>query len=329
MTLIDNESYNIQEIETDPSWIGDLGDDYRDYRKRWDEAINGRIFNFPLFLEVETSYACNYRCPKCPRQAVGDATKSGFLSNPLLDKLFEEAKYYRMPSITFSHGGEPLMRKDIPELIRKARDSYILDRMFHTNGSLLNKALSEELIESGLTKINFSVDAASSDIYEKVRPGGEYKQIISNIHDFLDAKKRTNRSYPRVRVSFLISEENKHEQSKFYELWKDKVNVIAFQQCYDFKKLYKGFEMKEGFPDRYSCAQLWQLLTITHDGDILICEHDYNHGYVLGNLKTHTIHECWNSDTMNRFRKLHRENRWQELSMCRNCINCIEGGIGY
>ena len=326
--VVIDSSYNIKEIEVDNSWTRDLSDDsFLEYRKKWDLANQHQyLFDFPLFLEVETSYACNYRCPKCPRQALQHTKKSNFLSNKLLDKLFDEVKQYRMPSITFSHGGEPLMRKDLPELIRKAKDSFILDRMFHTNGSLLSRELCFNLIESGLTKINFSLDAASPTSYNKLRVGGNYKKVIANINEFLQIKKEIGKSYPRVRVSFVISDENKNEQKKFYDLWKDKVNVIAFQQCYDFSKMKRSsnYELKNQAFSTYCCSQLWQLLTVTCEGDILICEHDYGHENVLGNLKTHTIYECWHSDTTKRFRELHFKNRWYEIPMCRKCINSVE-----
>ncbi len=322
--LITDESYNISEVEVDASWINDLGRDYLEYRKKWTMANKRHLFDFPLFLEVETSYACNYRCPKCPRQALKEESGSGFLSRELLDKLFEEVKRYKMPSITLSHGGEPLMRKDLPELIRKAKESGIIDRMFHTNGSLLNKKLSRELIENGLTKINFSLDAASPGVYAKVRPGGDYGQVVKNINDFLRIKKEIGKSYPRVRVSFVVSDENRHEQKKFYDLWKDKVNVISFQKCYDFSKITSDEHRQDsGLARKPHCTQLWQLLTITYKGDIIVCEHDYKHEYVLGNLRTHTIYECWNSLVMNKFRKLHASGRAQEIPLCRRCLSNV------
>lgn len=325
INTINDDAYNIKEIEVDPAWIRDFDNDYREYRKRWELAsTHYKFFNFPLFLEVESSYSCNYKCPKCPRQAFQHTKKGGFLDVSLFDKLFDEVKRYKMPSLAFSHGGEPLMRKDIPQLIRKARDSYILDRMFHTNGSLLTKKLSIEVIESGLTKINFSLDAASAGVYSNVRVGGDYEKVINNINEFLEVKRQFGKSYPRVRVSFVISEENECEKDKFYELWKDKVNLIAFQQCYDFSKMRRSNDYKlEGEPHKHRCSLLWQLLTISCEGDVLICERDYDHENVLGNLKTHTIYECWHSDKMNTFRKLHLENRWHEIPMCLRCVTSV------
>ena len=322
-------SYNIKEYEVDHSWIKDLStEDYLEYRRKWDLASQKQqLFDFPLFLEVESSYACNYKCPKCPKQLVNPEKKSGFLSNELFDKLFDEVREYRMPAINFSHGGEPLMNKNIATLIAKARDAHILDRMFHTNGSLLKKDLAKELIESGLTKINISLDAATAETYKKVRVGGVFENVIANVNNFLEAKREFGKSFPRVRVSFVVSEENKHEQQKFFDMWKLKVNMIAFQQCYDFSKMTKGTDDQncDKIEKRnYFCSQLWQLLTITCEGHIIICERDYNNEFILGNLKTHTIYECWHSKEMSRFRELHKNNKWNEIPMCRKCVTSVK-----
>jgi len=322
---IDN-THNIKEIEVDNSWARDLGKEYFEYRKKWNLSGQQQLFEFPLFLEVEVSYACNYRCPKCPRLALGHGAKVDFLSDELLDKLFKEAKIYKMPSVGLSHGGEPLMRKNICDIIRRARDSLILDCLIHTNGSLLNEDLSAELIESGLTKINFSLDAASVETYSKVRAGGDYDTVVKNINMFLKVRKKIGKSYPRVRVSFVVSRENKHEQERFYDLWKDKVNVIAFQKCYDFTKRINpdAIESRDHSELKFCCSRLWRLLTITYEGDIVVCEVDYSHDYTLGNLKTHTIYECWHSKMMDRLRGSHLQGQWHKLPVCRRCVNSVE-----
>lgn len=324
--VVFDDSYHVREIEVDPSWEKDFGKDYFAYRKKWKLAGECRLFDFPLFLEVESTYACNYRCPKCPRQHLKSFPGAGSLSDGLFDKLFSEAKKHCLPSITFSHGGEPLMRNDLAALMRKAKEAGIIDRMFHTNGYLLTKEISRDLIRSGLTKINFSLDAACAKTYDKVRPGGNYEKVVFNIFDFISARKEQGKSYPRIRVSFVVGEDNISERQAFYDFWKDKANVISFQQCYDFSRVLNPEAQVS--PDKlpakgYSCSMLWQLLTITCEGDILVCEHDYNHDYVLGNLKTHSIHECWHSERMSEFRRLHLNNEWHKIPICRKCVGSV------
>ena len=48
--IVNDDSYHIRELEVDPTWIKDLSDDYRAYRKKWDLACQGQLFDFRRFL---------------------------------------------------------------------------------------------------------------------------------------------------------------------------------------------------------------------------------------------------------------------------------------
>ncbi|HPN32743.1 MAG TPA: 4Fe-4S cluster-binding domain-containing protein, partial [bacterium] len=114
--LIDN-SYKIKEYIINSEWDKTFPCEYFEYRKQWDMANQGILLDKPLFLEIESTYACNYRCKMCPRRESDNFSDKLKLPDDLFDILFQQIKEYKIPSATFSHGGEPLMRKDLPELI--------------------------------------------------------------------------------------------------------------------------------------------------------------------------------------------------------------------
>jgi len=87
---VDN-SYSISEIEVDSSWTADLGETYRAYREKWVRATEDHhLFEFPLFLEVGTVYACNYSCPMCPAVILDAHNNFRKLPEPLFEKLVTE-----------------------------------------------------------------------------------------------------------------------------------------------------------------------------------------------------------------------------------------------
>lgn len=317
-------SLNIREWEVDSSWKRDLYavEAYAQYRRDWQAATEEfQLFPAPLFVEVETSYACNYKCPFCPQVTLPEKPTGGLMKKPTLDRLFEEFARLKTPSVNLAHGGEPLIRKDIPELLDRLRTIGVLDRMIHTNAYLLSEKLSGDLLEAGVTKINFSLDAISETVYDQVRIGGNFERVYGNVHRFLELKRQRGLSYPRTRVSFVVTQANRHEAQSFFDYWKDKVNVVAFQQEYDFSA--KGNMARLDQPVRPTnlkpCSLLWQHLCVTHQGDIT-CMHDYQHDNVLGNVLIHSLDECWNSSEMNRFRRLHHLGRGCEVAMCEKCL---------
>lgn len=315
-------SYFIKEYEVDPSWINDLGTEkYLEYRKRWKAASEDlQTYKFPLCLEVESSYACNFKCPNCPRLAA-TVPKSGNMSLDIFKKLVKECEKEHLDSIFLDHGGEALLNKNITEFAGLCKNAGITDIMISTNASLLTRDISRELIKNGLTKINFSIDAATEETYSITRAGGVFNKTMENIEMFLEEKQRAGKSYPRVRVSFIIQSANKGELEAFYKNWEKKINVISFQKTLDYNEI---LDEKDGSIDsktyNFKCYQPFTNLMVDWKGGVHVCNHDYNHKYILGNLESSSIKECWLSEEMEKFRKIHKEGKWSELNFCKNCV---------
>jgi MoaA/NifB/PqqE/SkfB family radical SAM enzyme len=87
---------------------------------------------------------------------------------------------------------EPLIRKDLIKFIEYAKDAGIVDIYLSTNGVLLTEQFSINLINSGLTRIQISIDATSADIYDQMRPGGDFKKVVDNISTLLEVRKKLN-----------------------------------------------------------------------------------------------------------------------------------------
>lgn len=319
-----DSSYFINEIEVDDSWQKDLPDEYFEYRKLWDAATNDRVlFDFPLFLEVQMLTACNYACPYCPTVILDSQDPKLRLPDDMVQQVIDECAKEGLPSITFDHGSEPTIDKRLPDHIRRFKEAGVIDIFVHTNGSLLTPELSRELIEGGLTKINISLDAVTEETYKKVRVGGKYDRVIENVENFLEIKKELGKSYPRTRVSFVVDKENVEEKKDFFEFWKDKVNVITFQDQRDYKAMFQeGGAVAPTINQSFKCSQLWQLMVIGTEGDLLPCLQDYKHDYHLGNLKSVSIKEAWNSERANELRNIHSSGNYHELPKCATCVDC-------
>lgn len=320
-----DSSYNISEYEVDPSWKEYVSRAYREYRKKWAKASCGYLFNFPLCVEMESSYLCNLQCPKCPRQVLNTNNESGLFERKLYRKLLEEARKYRMPSIILDHEAEPLTNPFIADMVGEAKVSGILDIWMHTNANLLNEGLSRKIIKNGLTKINFSIDAATAQTYDKVRPGGNYKRVINNILFFLKVKKELKRKDLRARVSFVLQKENRHEAKDFFYFWKNKVNLICFQELIDFSKFNNRLKLSSKKLNGFACFKPWQIIIVKYNGDIVPCSMPFKsyppEDYLLGNLHGSTIEQCWNSPKLDRIRRYILDKSYGKVPFCRDCIH--------
>mgnify|MGYP001280169259 CR=1 FL=1 len=169
-----------------------IGEKFIDYRKRWDLASSFQLeTDFPLYLQLELHQDCNLRCPMCAI-AIPEAREkyitNDHMSWELYQKIILEAEKYNCPSLSPQGINEPLLDKDLEKYIRFAADHGFVDIMINTNATLLTEERSRSLLKSGLTRLRFSLDAASKETFEKTRVGANHDQVMKNISKFLEIK---------------------------------------------------------------------------------------------------------------------------------------------
>ncbi len=98
---------------------------------------------------------CNLRCVHCYAHSK-DLEYSGELTRDEGFRLIDDLAAFGAPVMLFS-GGEPLMRPDILELIRHARERG-MRAVISTNGTLITPDLAEKLKEFGLSYVGISLD---------------------------------------------------------------------------------------------------------------------------------------------------------------------------
>ena len=103
----------------------------------------------------------------------------------------------------FQRINEPLLRKDLEEAIKYAKSKGIINIYFVTNGSLLTEQRIEALLQSGVTKVFISIDAATEETYNKQRKNGLYKKVVRNVRRLVERRDELGLEFPKVRVSFL------------------------------------------------------------------------------------------------------------------------------
>ena len=134
-------------------------------------------------LRVSVTDRCNYRCVYC--RTGNDGAQYSEL--PLAD-------YLRIIRVFVSlgiekvrlTGGEPLLRRDLAELVReiaqlRTRDAEPLDIALTTNGHLL-AGQAQRLRDAGLTRVTVSMDAVDPDVFARItRVPGSYDRVLAGI----------------------------------------------------------------------------------------------------------------------------------------------------
>jgi len=291
---------------------------YRLYRLRWNMAPKFKyVTRFPTHVDFETTNNCNLRCVMCPREFMKE--EKGFMDMGLFKKIIDEGSDKGLKSIKLNWRGEPLMHKELVDMVRYAKDKGVIEVMFNTNGLLLTEKKSKELIGAGLDKIIFSVDGATKETYEKIRRGGNYDILIKNIMNLIEIRKASKSNKPHIRVQMVKMKENAHETDKFIDFWKPLVEYVAINDVVTWETAEDRTLNEYVAVGRAQCPQPWQRLMIDWNGDVAMCCGDWSKKNPLGNARKQSIKEIWHSDLLNKYRKMLAEGEANKIEACKKC----------
>ena len=298
------------------------------FRRDYERAGQFEELDNPPQLDIELNGGCNMQCPFC-LHGYGDKRPDTHLLTERYQALIDEAVALGVRGLKLNYINEPMLRTDLERCIAYAKAAGILNVYMVTNGTLLNAKRRASMLDSGITKVFISVDAATSGTYSKQRLSGKFDLVVKNILDFVEERDRQGLKYPLVRVSFLRNALNIHEEEAFREFWQDKVDMLAFQKMNDLPDLDSGLTLNGRVTEEpRGCTFPFKQLVVDHEGDILPCCKMGGKKLLLGNIDTMTLKAAWNSDKMKDLQLMHKENRWRDNPVCKRCIGGQESNNG-
>lgn len=213
-----------------------LGPRFAKYRRDFARAESGARPPAPLHLDVDVATTCQLACPMCPAGGafVPDFPGMGlFLDESLYQAALREGEKLNLPSLRLGMTGEPLLVPDVDRWAAEAKAAGLIDIALITNGQKLDAEMSLRLVESGLTRLMISVDAATRETYAKARPGGDFDLLVENIETFLAVRFASGSPLPLLRLSFVVMALNRHEIEAFRAKFSQMADWLVFQDYLD------------------------------------------------------------------------------------------------
>ena len=315
----------------------------------------------PVGVACEITLACNARCPHC---SVFARTGHEFneLSTDDWKDFIDELHDLNVFSITFL-GGEPLLRKDLEELLNYASQRG-LRTVVVTNGYLLAPNKISSLCDAGLDEVQLSLDGTNAETHDSFRGiEGLFKRVIGaipvlknkkvrvailttvmrmNLEQIPEIMKLVNSlSVDSLNLMSVMRIGRASWRKDFFPSTEEYVELI--RQIYDEEQnTRKTFIIYPGLPAYYyeKSIGLEEYERFKHGGKIGTCVAGITHCTItsigdvrpcgvsaditLGNIKETSFREIWNDDTFKLLRNL-RKNVQNPCKMCRLCDICWAG----
>ncbi len=139
-------------------------------------------------VRVSLTDRCNFDCVYCHNEGLGDTRgpmepQDDELSTDRVVRFLEVAREFDIEAVKFT-GGEPMLRQDLEEIIRRTPDE--MEVSMTTNGTFL-PGRAEDLVDAGLERVNVSQDAMDKEAFAELTQSGAYEKVLEGVRAALDA----------------------------------------------------------------------------------------------------------------------------------------------
>jgi sulfatase maturation enzyme AslB (radical SAM superfamily) len=321
--IIDSSRLLVTAPTDDPAYEEHLrrlhGDAWSAYRHVVADVNQFRELEYPIHVDVEAYYGCNLRCPHCARNH-SQQPDNQLMSMELYEQVIAQAAAIGTRAIGLVPWGEFLLDRDVFRKIEAARARGILDVRVHTNGTLITEAVADTIVESGVTWIGISLDAATAATYRAVRRS-DFARAVSAVGYLINAKLKRGAVTPKLRVSFVSQQQNEHEADLFLATF-GRFAEVTIQQYRNSMGLMEGEAFYPRSPAlayaERGCVQPFERVYVRYDGRVNPCCSDLENLLTYGSLREHSLHDLFNGPAA---RDLRRRMLATDLNaVCRYCM---------
>lgn len=304
---------------------------------------NKYILPFPPVVRIEPAASCNFKCIHCPTGL--DMSPTGVMSIETFEKVaanleeiiaerkerlnatgqrdYPESPLFRV--IVLYHGGEPLLNKNFIEMVRRSKQLAKFVKTV-TNGSRLDDETIEKLINSGLDRIEISLDGVSVEENNLIRANPlnmTYDVISERIKRLIRWRNERGLSLPKVSISNTqipetVDDVTEDPQPPLHMLqtFREVSSDITYNPNWAF--VWPGMPLKiHGKPDFNHCDHVINTISIRSNGDVVPCCYDLVSKMPMGNINEKGLEEIWNSKRYQNMRRV--IDKFSPPELCRGC----------
>jgi len=197
----------------------------------------------PILIFWETTRACKLKCRHCRAEAI---------LNPLPDelstedafKLIDMIKGFGRPyPVLILTGGDPIMREDLFEIIRYAKESDIPLGIAPAVSDLLTEDRIKELWDADVKYVSISLDGASPEVHDYIRG------IEGNFNETIKVIKILTKYGFKVQINTLVSKETVYELPYIAKIMKE--YGINIWELFFLIKVGRGIDIMDLTPNEY------------------------------------------------------------------------------
>lgn len=191
----------------------------------------GRAVSGPIHAQIGICDPCNHRCVMCwdhpPEEHESASTADRFggraqelMSLATFTSIVEDLAAMGTSRVDLVGRGEPLLNSAVTEMVALAKSKH-MTVMLCTNASRLTETVARSFVESGLDRLNVSLNAGTAETYPRIHvteSPENYRKVLANLTRLGELRVERKAAAPHTRLSFVIGARNYRELREMVEV---------------------------------------------------------------------------------------------------------------
>lgn len=296
---------------------------YASTRFSFENNIVNRLFSPKLvYAYLELTNNCNLSCEMCIYKKMHE--KTGYMSKSLFARCLKQFSKMRLNTLYLHFGGESLLHPHFNKFLKHAiqyRDNGTIGKIgWIDNGMLLNKSVSNLIVDLQVDSIGISIDGVGK-VNDDIRKGSTYSTIEKNIKYLI--RRRGNAKKPEVYLSMCDYGKTEEQIMDVYRAWIPIVDSITLipsilpnNTVANKESIYRNHKLVKSPP---FCFFPFETIAVSWDGKVTGCCSDYSFKMNLGAPKENSLEQIWNNEKYLTWRKNLIANTFPAESPCNEC----------
>jgi radical SAM protein with 4Fe4S-binding SPASM domain len=249
---------------------------------------------YPKRVTIELTNRCNRTCVGCPRHKM--TYPQGYMNTELYHKIVDELP--KETVVVPFYRGESLLHRDFAEYMQALKKFKVVQ--LATNGDYLNRVNQKAILDN--------VSFLSISLHDYRLPNRtNYLPFLKECHDH----------GLTTQVSILETLLTQSKKKQFKRMWLKHVNRVRIYKEHSVNGF--GSMNLASIPLGETCNKPFEDLVIYWDGNVGLCNHDWNNSTKLGNVLFTSISDVWQSMRYKEVRLMHTASMRSNVPTCQAC----------
>jgi MoaA/NifB/PqqE/SkfB family radical SAM enzyme len=273
---------------------------------------------FPLKIQIQTASPCNAACEMCPWPDTAARLPQGVMTDEIYARVVEDLVGRGVLRTSLFLMNEPLVDPHLAARTRLLKERVPETRaLIYTNGSLLDGARALALARAGMDEITVSVIGFERASHERLM-NVDHERVLANLVEVGRLLREGELGALVLRVVGLDFPEARAGLDGFVA----RTGLVPFLKPVTNRA--GSVEVERFDPGRRlapfrACQRPFVKTYVLYNGDVVLCNCDWERTTVLGNVLDAHLGEIWRGPALEEIRAWHLAGELDPRALCARC----------